>query len=185
MGARRRKTLTLRGGFAHRRPDWQPGIPMLLSRSALAAATLGFLLAIGPAQAGSPARGMAPYMAPAEERTIPYSGDLPACDDGGILGAIKDGFDSKQFWFGHDDLAIVAFDVTHEMQVGYRKHGDEFIPRRYCVVNAMFNDGRARDVKYNIVERGGFVGFGPGVEFCAVGEDRARAFPPHCSGAVR
>jgi len=157
---------------------------MHFSRSALAAATF-VLLAAGPALAGSAERTASPYAFPAEERTVSYSGDLPACDDGGILSAIKDQFDSKQFWFGVSDLTIVSFHVSHEMQVGYRKHGAEYIPRRYCQVDAMFNDGKARNVKYNIVERGGFVGIGPGVEFCAVGEDRARAFPPHCSGAVR
>ena len=156
---------------------------MLLSRPALAAAT--FLFAVAPALAGSAARDTAPYMFPAEDRAIAYSGDLPPCGDSGILSAIKDQFDSKQFWFGVSDLSIVGFDLTHEMQVGYRKHGAEFVPRRYCQVSAMFNDGKAREVKYNIIERGGFVGFGPGVEFCAVGEDQARAFPPRCSGAVR
>ncbi|MCW2274543.1 hypothetical protein GJ654_15140 [Rhodoblastus acidophilus] len=155
---------------------------MLFSRPALAA-TL-FVLAL-PAFAGSASRDMAPYTFPAEDRAISLNGDLPACDDGGILSAIKDQFDSKQFWFGESDLSIVSFDVGQERQVGFRKHGAEFIPRRYCVIRAMFNDGRPREVKYNIIERGGFVGFGPGVEFCAVGEDRARAFPPHCSGAVR
>jgi len=165
--------LTLRGGFAHRRRDWPSGIPMLISRSALAAACL--LVSVG----GVAARPISP----AEDRTIPYSGDLPSCDDYGILGAIKDQFDSKQFWFGDSDLSIVAFEQVDEL--GFRKHGAEFIPRRYCEVKAIFNDGKPREVKYNIIERGGFVGFGPGVEFCAVGEDRARAFPPHCSGAVR
>jgi hypothetical protein len=153
---------------------------MLLSRSATSAACLGFLLLVG----GGSVAGARPIF-PAEDRTIPYTGDLPSCDDYGILSAIKDQFDSKQFWFGDSNLTIVSFDLTHEMEVGYRKHGAEFIPRRYCEVKALFNDGRPREVKYNIIERGGFVGIGPGVEFCAVGDDRALAYPPHCSGAVR
>jgi len=157
---------------------------MLLSRSALAAAIFT-LVASGPGLAGSAERLASPYGFPAEDRAVGYDGNLPACGDSGILSAIKDQFDSKQFWFGVNDLTIVSFNLTHEMQVGYRKHGAEFIPRRYCQVSALFNDGRTREVKYNIIERGGFVGFGPGVEFCAVGEDQARAFPPHCSGAVR
>ncbi|MCW2317556.1 hypothetical protein SAMN06265338_101693 [Rhodoblastus acidophilus] len=155
---------------------------MLLSRSALAAATFGFLTLAGSGVVLA-AGASAPHTFPAEDRAIPYSGDLPSCDDFGILGAIKDQFDSKQFWFGDNDLSIVAFEQVGEL--GYRKHGEEFIPRRYCEVKALFNDGRPREVKYNIIERGGFVGFGPGVEFCAVGEDKARAYPPHCSGAVR
>jgi hypothetical protein len=157
---------------------------MLLSRPALAAATLGFLVMSGSG-VGLASAGQAPNTFPAEDRAIPYSGDLPACDDSGILSAIKGQFDARQFWFGDSDLSIVSFDVTNQMEVGYRKHGAEFVPRRYCQVKALFNDGKAREVKYNIVERGGFVGFGPGVEFCAVGEDQARAYPPHCSGAVR
>jgi hypothetical protein len=153
---------------------------MLFSRSALASACLGVLLFVGGASVSC-----ARPISPAEDRTIPYNGDLPSCDDSGILSAIKDQFDSKQFWFGDSDLTIVSFDLTPEMEVGYRKHGADFIPRRYCEVKAMFNDGQPREVKYNIIERGGFVGFGPGVEFCAVGEDKALAYPPHCSGAVR
>ncbi|MBB4199122.1 hypothetical protein CCR94_16625 [Rhodoblastus sphagnicola] len=148
---------------------------MLFSRPALAAACF-FLVSIGGAACARP-------ISPAEDRTIGYDGDLPSCDDYGILGAIKSQFDAKQFWFGENDLSIVAFEQAGEL--GYRKHGADFIPRRYCEVKALFNDGRPREVKYNIIERGGFVGFGPGVEFCAVGEDRALAFPPHCSGAVR
>jgi hypothetical protein len=174
--------LTLRGGFAHRLREWLPGIPMLFSRPALAAT---FIFLALPAFAGSASRDMAPYTFPAEEHAVPYNGDLPDCGDEGILSMIKGNFDSKQFWFGESDLSIVSFELGQERQVGYRKHGAEFIPRRYCVIRAVFNDGKAREVKFNIVERGGFVGFGPGVEFCAVGEDPARAFPPHCSGAVR
>ena len=157
---------------------------MLISRPALAAATLGIFLSAGALV--WPAFGAeAPDTFPAEDRALPYSGDLPACDDGGILSAIKGQFDAKQFWFGDSDLSIVDFDVADVREVGYRKHGDEFQPRRYCQIKAMFNDGRPREVKYNILEKGGFVGFGPGVEFCAVGEDRARDYPPRCTGAVR
>jgi hypothetical protein len=157
---------------------------MLFSRPALAAASFGFLVLAG-ALAGPAVGAQAPDTFPAEDRALPYSGDLPACDDPGILSAIKGQFDARQFWFGDSDLSIVAFDVAGVREVGFRKHGDEFVPRRYCRIRAEFNDGRPREVKYNIVEKGGFVGFGPGVEFCAVGEDRARDYPPRCTGAVR
>jgi hypothetical protein len=151
---------------------------MLVSR--LAAAAAGLCLVVSGVLAPN---AFARPISPAEERTLEFSGDLPLCDDIGIMSALKDQFDSKQFWFGDDDLTIASFEPA--VEVGFRKHGADFIPRRYCEVNAMFNDGRAREVKYNIIEGGGFAGFGPGVEFCAVGQDKAHAYPPHCSGAVR
>lgn len=151
---------------------------MLASRLAAAAAGLYLVVSLL-----APAASARPIEFPAEDRTLDYSGDLPLCDDFGILAAIRVQFDSKQFEFENADLAITGFESAAE--VGYRKHGLDLIPRRYCEANATFTDGRSREVKFNIIEGGGFAGFGPGVEFCAVGEDKAHAFPPHCSGAVR
>jgi len=151
---------------------------MLVSRFAAAAAALClvFSAALAPGALARP-------ISPSEERTLEFDGNIPPCDEMGILSALKDQFDSKQFWFGDNSVSIDSFEQA--VEVGFRKHGADLIPRRYCEVNAMFTDGRPRVIKYNIIETGGFAGFSPGVEFCAVGEDKAHAYPPHCSGAVR
>ncbi len=122
-------------------------------------------------------------ISPAEDRTIGYDGDLPSCDDWGVLNMVQGSFDWKQFWFEDKDLSIHSFQQARE--IGFRKHGADFIPRRYCEASALFSDGRTRQVKYNIIERGGFIGIGSGVEFCAVGEDKAHAYSPHCDNVVR
>ncbi len=118
---------------------------------------------------------------PAEVRTIPYSGNLPPCDDGWALQEITSRFNYSRYWYSYQRLELNQFETVRE--IGYRTNGPEFIPRRYCVARAMFSDGRQREVKYNLIERGGFVGIGTGVEWCVVGEDPFHVFSPACRAA--
>ena len=150
---------------------------MLFSRCAAVAALLLSLCAgavVSDAALAGPAF-------PAENRTTPLSGNLPACDDGWMLFQITESFNSHQYFYSNAQLALNQFETVRE--VGFRTNGSEFIPRRYCVARALFSDGRRREVKYNLIEGGGFVGLGPGVIWCVVGEDPFHVFSPACRAA--
>jgi hypothetical protein len=144
---------------------------MLISRCAAVAAVV-LSLSAGAAYAG-------PF--PAESRTIPYSGDLPPCEDSWTLQEIARAFNYSRYWYSNERLELSQFETVKE--IGFRTTGREFIPRRYCVARALFSDGRKREVKYNLIERGGFVGLGNGLEWCVVGEDPFHVFSPACRAA--
>lgn len=119
---------------------------------------------------------------PAEEFfTLPYDGRMPACDDWVTLNEISGRLHESETFFFNSSLQITGYADVRES--GFRSNGPDLVPRRFCVARAMFNDQRERTVKYNIVERGGFAGFGRGVEWCVVGLDHYHAFSPNCEAA--
>ena len=65
----------------------------------------------------------------AENRTVPLTGALPACDDPAVLGQITSWFNTREsrFW---GPLQAVAYDRIQP--IGFRPLGDDFIPRRFC-----------------------------------------------------
>jgi hypothetical protein len=172
-----KSALTGDAHFAHRPRNRQSGDSMLISRYAAVAAALLSLCA-GAVHSG--AALAAPPM-PAEDRFLPYFGDLPPCGDGWTLQKITDDFNYHQYWYSNARLELAQFEAVRE--IGYRTNGDEFIPRRYCIARALFSDGRRREVKYNTVERGGFIGIGDGVEWCVVGLDPLHVYSPACRAA--
>jgi hypothetical protein len=113
--------------------------------------------------------------------TLPYDGRMPTCDDGFTLNEISSRLRESEAFFFNSPLAITGFADIRE--TAHRPNGPDFVPRRYCVAKAMFNDERARTVKYNIIERGGFASFNRGVEWCVVGLDRYHAYAPSCDAA--
>lgn len=144
-------------------------------RAVLAASVL--LIGAGAASADSLSHDS---LARAEGRTIPYSGDISACDAWWVLKEITLDFNWHEPNF---DSTLELVDFQRVGQVGYRTNGPQFIPRRYCAARALFNDGRVREVRYNLIEGGGFVGIGSGVEWCVVGLDRYHAYSPACRAA--
>jgi hypothetical protein len=148
------------------------GVSMIFSRCAALAATL-LLICAGGASARP--------VDPAENRFIPFNGSIPSCDDWWTLNYISNDFNVHEHWFFNSPLEITEIEKTGE--IGYRTNGLDFVPRRYCVARARFNDGRAREVKYNLIEGGGFVGIGEGIQWCVVGLDRYHVYSPACSAA--
>jgi len=138
---------------------------------------LAFLLLDGAAQAGGPAE-LNQYDVPAEARWAPFSGDLPACDDGGVLSTISSRFDRTQQEFWRSDLAISSFDRIRE--IGFRSNGLAYIPRRFCIARAAMSDSKERTVIYNVVSAFGIIGISWGVEWCVVGLDPNFAYAPAC-----
>ena len=119
---------------------------------------------------------------PAEEYTPSYSGSLPRCDDPGVLNFVTQGFNWREWEFWHTNLQVSEYQRVQE--IGYRSNGIDYIPRRYCVARARFSDGYERAVKYNVIEDGGWFGYGYGVDWCVVGLDRNRAYAPGCQAAM-
>ncbi len=118
---------------------------------------------------------------PAEQRMIPYSGEVPGCADPSVLAQIIGQFDQRESEYWGSGLTLDGFFEVAE--TGLRSNGPSFIPRRYCKARAGFNDGVMRKVTYTVGEQLGFIGIGPGVTWCVAGLDRNHAFAPHCRAA--
>jgi hypothetical protein len=110
-----------------------------------------------------------------------YDGVLPVCQSQAVLDAVAERFATKEGRFWNSPLQIVAFDQVRE--TAYRPWANDTIPRRFCRGAAMVSDGIARRVYYSIVEDGGMIGSGWGVEWCVDGLDRNMAYNPHCKMA--
>jgi hypothetical protein len=111
---------------------------------------------------------------------MPYDAAVLACDDPLALMELTNRVRSQEAMFWESSLQIEAFEKVRE--IGFRSNGPEFTPRRFCSARARFNDGRVRQVKYNLIN-GGFIGFNTGLEFCVVGLDSNRAYAPACDAA--
>ena len=150
-------------------------------RRAVAMAAFALICALAPpavAKERSPAD-----TPPAEARMLPYTGLLPACDDGDVLARIQWEFGDRESEYWQSGLAIARF--SRALETGLRANGASYIPRRYCAARALFNDGRERAVIYQLGEDLGFIGMGYGVVWCVEGLDREHAFSPDCRVAGR
>ncbi len=148
----------------------QSGDPMSFTRSAIvAAALLSF---------GASAAAARPVERAEDFFTFPYDGRMPSCDDWMTLQEIAGRFHTAEAFTFNSPLQITGFAEIREY--AFRPNGPDMIPRRFCMAKATFNDAKSRIVKYNIVERGGFMGFNRGVDWCVVGLDRYRAYAPAC-----
>lgn len=110
-----------------------------------------------------------------------YSGDVPACDEQAALNLIAQRFSETEQRFWASNLAITQFEKLSE--IAFEPWGPQYLPRRYCKGTIYTNDARKRAIYYSIVEAGGFIGAGWGVEWCVVGLDRNYAYAPSCKMA--
>jgi hypothetical protein len=122
-------------------------------------------------------------LTPAEARHFPYQANLPACNDPAVVAKIQSRFEDAEDEYWHSGLRIQAFDRIDE--IGYRTNGEDYIPRRYCVAEALMNDQKLRPVSYSINQDLGIIGFlgTIGVEWCVGGLDREKAYAPDCKMA--
>jgi hypothetical protein len=139
---------------------------------------LAFLLLHAVAHAGGGPAELNLYDVPSEARWAPFSADMPACDDGGVLSTISGRFAQTQREFWNSELAIGGFDRVRE--IGFRSNGLGYIPRRFCIARAAMSDSRERTVIYNVVTAFGIIGMTWGVEWCVVGLDPNFAYAPAC-----
>jgi hypothetical protein len=118
---------------------------------------------------------------PAEERTRPYSGDLPACDHPEVLSTIRSRFQQRESGYWNSSLTIDAIDRVGVTAT--RPWGRDFIPRRFCHARAALSNGDRHSLIYSIMEDGGIISFSWGVQWCVVGLDRNMHFAPECRAA--
>lgn len=119
---------------------------------------------------------------PAEERVIPFSANLPACDAPPVLAEISSSFDRREARFWNSGLRIV--DIEHVRDVAFRPWGASFIPRRHCTAVAHVTHGervREHRVNYQIREELGVLwNASYGVDWCVVGVERHLHAAPEC-----
>lgn len=116
----------------------------------------------------------------AEERTVRWSGQLPACDDRLVLSRIAARFDSREsrFWNSGTRLS----EITAPREVALRPWGESYIPRRFCSAQATLageSGTRRSRVDYIIVEGRGIFGHW-GVEWCVADLVRHQHAGPDC-----
>lgn len=160
-----------------------------IASGALAAAASAMLLTGAPALAAdyglyrAPKARTQPGDVPrAEDRLLPFSGNVPACDDPAVLRQIARRFAHREAHFWNSSLTIQNFDRVRDVAV--RPWGDSFIPRRFCTADSYLSDGYRRTVHYSVREALGPIGIGSNVEWCVVGLDRNFAFAPACQAAL-
>jgi hypothetical protein len=110
-----------------------------------------------------------------------YDAVLPPCDASSALANIQSRFARKEGRFWNSDLRIVEFDSVRETAL--RPWAEGTLPRRFCSARALVSDGRWRPIYYSIVEEGGMISAGWGVQWCVVGLDRNWAHNPNCKMA--
>ena len=107
-----------------------------------------------------------------------YDGRVAPCQ--AALNTISSEFHERESTYWNSALVITGFANIRE--TAFRPWQSDNIPRRYCSSEAMFSDGRTRQVHYSIIEDGGFAGNNQGVEWCVTGLDRNWAGNPRCRG---
>ena len=143
---------------------------------------LAFLALQSLAHAGGGPAAITQYEVPAEARWAPFYGDMPVCDDSGVLSTISGRFGQTQREFWNSQLAIDGFDRVRE--IGFRSNGLDYIPRRFCVARATMSDMKERTVIYDVVSAFGILGLTWGVQWCVDGLDPNHAYGPDCE-AIR
>lgn len=137
-------------------------------------ATLALGLALASALQPALARSAREEITPAEEREFPFEGDMPGCQDPGVLEKVSNQFAEKEAKFWNSSLTIVAYDRIE--RTAWRPAGLDYYPRRYCSALATTSDGVRRKVDYSVREGLGIIGATWGVEFCVHGLDRNLAY---------
>lgn len=118
---------------------------------------------------------------PAEQRILPWSAAIPACQDTSVLGEIASRFAEKESRFWNSSLTIVGYERIRPL--AWRPWGLDMIPRRFCTAMATTSDGRKRRIDYSVREDLGIIGATWGVEWCVSGLDRNSAYAPNCKMA--
>lgn len=116
----------------------------------------------------------------AEERTVRWSGQLPACDDRLVLSRIAARFDSRESRFWNSGIRLA--EITAPREVALRPWGESYIPRRFCSAQATLageSGMRHSRVDYIIVEGRGIFGYW-GVEWCVADLVRHQHAGPDC-----
>ena len=110
-----------------------------------------------------------------------YDSNVPLCTERGPLDRIITRFSTKEHRFWNSELEIVGFENIRE--IAWEPWSSGTIPRRFCTASVVVSDGKRHQINYSIIEDGGMIGRGFGVEWCVVGLDRNWAYNPSCKMA--
>lgn len=119
----------------------------------------------------------------AENRAFTWSGNVSSCDDSGVLGAITARFGAAEAGLAGERRQIET--LSQIRQVGFRKNGPAYIPRRDCVATAQLDDRSLRKVHYSIIDNQGTYSLADRVEFCVEGHDHYALGQPACTRMSR
>jgi hypothetical protein len=150
-----------------------------MKKAVISLVLAGFVVAL--AQGALVSATQARPLTPAERRYQPYDGSLPFCDDANVLRKIDDRFQSRESEYWNSGLAIVGYEGVRE--IGYRKNGLDYIPRRYCKARVFMSDQKVREMTYWVGESLGPIGIGWGIDWCISGLDRNYAYGLDCQAA--
>jgi hypothetical protein len=146
-----------------------------MRRDVLALACLFAIVAASPAGAREEL--------PAETRYGPFHGAVSDCHSPDVLSRIQSRFASTERRYWSSSAEIIGFEKIR--QSGLRADGLDLIPRRTCEAVAVMADRKRLRLRYAIIERYGFAGFGEGVSFCLAGYDRNLTSAGDCSRFTR
>jgi hypothetical protein len=135
------------------------------------------LLFLSVAACGS-ARAGDYYYGGAVEPYNSWRGDLPACDEPGVLSRVAEKFAYADAHVILSGLAIAHFDRIR--QNALRAGGPGLIDRRYCSATAWMSNGRKSEAVYLIESRQGFASLGWNVESCLTGFDPYHVYDAWC-----
>lgn len=122
--------------------------------------------------------GSAREQVPAENREWGYSAMVSTCDSPSVLSEIQSRFSGTERHYWNSAAEIVAIEGIR--QAAFRPHGLDYIPRRYCQAVAVMENQRRLKLRYAIIEKAGFAGYGEGIQFCLEGYDRNHTAMPGC-----
>ena len=91
-----------------------------------------------------------------------YDSNVPLCTERGPLDKIIARFATKEYRFWNSDLEIVGFESIRE--IAWEPWESGTIPRRFCTASVVVSDGKRHQINYSIIEDGGMIGVGYGVE---------------------
>ena len=110
-----------------------------------------------------------------------YDSNVPLCEEHGPLDKIAARFGTKEGRFWNSALTIVGFEQIRE--VAWEPWPSGTMPRRFCTASVLVSDGKRHRINYSIIEDGGMIGGGYGVEWCVADLDRNWAYNPSCRAA--
>ncbi|MBY0611830.1 MAG: hypothetical protein K2P80_06565 [Beijerinckiaceae bacterium] len=117
----------------------------------------------------------------AEDREYPYTANIPACEDTGVISKVVGRFEDRERDYRNSNLSIV--EVRDVRPVAFRPNGPDLIPRRYCTAQVVTSDLVKRRLDYFVVEDASVIGWTWGVEWCVSGLDFSHTYGGRCKGA--
>lgn len=103
---------------------------------------------------------------------------LPECDRADVLAKINKTLSIAEANVVHSGDPVA--DIRYIRQSKLRENGPRMFAQRYCRATGITEHGRKKRIYYLIEARGGFAGYGYGVEACILGRDPWKVHGAYC-----